>query len=350
MGAHLQSRLLGDPVTKEALQSRMAREGSWTNKSSTIMECEEVFQELELEQHLPLMAANPRYCTTLRVEMTKFKMQAKKVVQEKVLEASQEQARKMVLQGEFARLLEEQQSNVDWQSTMYSLPRGVLAFAARSTSNSLPSPDNLARWKKIVSPRCPLCDKVPCTLFHLLSNCSTSLQQGRYDYRHDSILNYLYSIMRKMRREQVEVYCDLMGSRVNGVTIPPDILTTSSKPDLVLVDRSANPIRVDLVELTVPWDSGAEGARLRKEVRYASLVEDIREKGLQCHHTTLEIGARGLINPRNRGNISWLCSLARERKIKRVTSNLSKLALLGSYCIWVARRSQDWTSGSLLKP
>ena len=148
-----------------------------------------------------------------------------------------------------------------------------------------------------------------------------------------------------------------MGSRVNGVTIPPDILTATSKPDLVLVDRSAqrkqltaNPIRVDLVELTVPWDSGAEGARLRKEARYASLVEDIREKGLQCHHTTLEIGARGLINPRNRGNISWLCSLARERKIKRVTSNLSKLALLGSYCICVARRSQDWTSGSLLKP
>ena len=148
----------------------------------------------------------------------------------------------------------------------------------------------------------------------------------------------------------MEVYCDLMGFRVNGVTIPPDIQTTSSKPDLVLVDRSANPTRVDLVELTVPWDSGAEGARLRKEVRYASLVEDIREKGLQCHHTTLEIGARGLINPRNRGNISWLCSLARERKIKRVISNLSKLALLGSYCIWVAKRSQDWTSGSLLKP
>ena len=148
----------------------------------------------------------------------------------------------------------------------------------------------------------------------------------------------------------MEVYCDLEGARVNGVTIPPDILVTASKPDLVLVDRSATPTRVDLVELTVPWDSGAEGARVRKELRYATLVEDIREQGLQCHHTTLEIGARGLINPRNRGNIAWLCSLAREGKVKRVTSTLSRLALLGSYSIWVARRSQDWTSGSLLKP
>ena len=99
------------------------------------------------------------------------------------------------------------------------------------------------------------------------------------------------------------------------------------------------------MELTVPWDSGAEGASVRKELRYATLVEDIREKGLQCNHTTLEIGARGFINPRNRGNIAWLCSLARERKVKRVTSPLSKQALLGSY----SRSRQDWTSGSLLK-
>ena len=319
-------------------------------KSSTIMECEEVFQQLELEQHLPLMEDNPQYCTTMRVEMRKHKQEAKKIVQDKVLEASQEQARELVLQGEFARLLEEQECNTDWQSMIHCLPRGLLAFAARATSNSLPSPDNLARWKKLVSPKCPLCDKVPCTLFHLLSNCQTSLQQGRYDYRHDSILSYLYSIVRKARREKMEVYCDLDGARVNGGTLPPDILVTASRPDLVLVDRSTTPCSVELVELTVPWDSGAEGARVRKELRYATLVEDIIEKGLKCKHTTLEIGARGLINQRNKTTITWLCSLARERRIQRVTSTLSKLALLGSYCIWVARRSKDWSSGSLLKP
>lgn len=89
---------------------------------------------------------------------------------------------------------------------------------------------------------------------------------------------------------------------------------------------------------------------MRKELRYAALVEDIIEKGLKCKHTTLEIGARGLINQRNKTTITWLCSLAKERRIQRVTSTLSKLALLGSYCIWVARRSKDWSSGSLLKP
>ena len=79
-------------------------------------------------------------------------------------------------------------------------------------------------------------------------------------------------IVRKARREKLEVYCDLDGARVNGGTLPPDILVTASRPDLVLVDRSTTPCSVELVELTVPWDSGAEGARVRKELRYATLV------------------------------------------------------------------------------
>ena len=146
------------------------------------------------------------------------------------------------------------------------------------------------------------------------------------------------------------VYCDLQGSRVNGGTIPPNILLNSSKPDLVLVDRSTTPVRVDLVELTVPWDSGAEGAKLRKEVRYASLVQDIKEGGFQCFHTTLEVGVRGHITPRNKSTLTWLCSLAKEKKGSRFITTTSKLALLGSYSVWVARRSPDWTAGNLLKP
>ena len=109
-------------------------------------------------------------------------------------------------------------------------------------------------------------------------------------------------------------------------------------------------VNVDLVDFTIPWDSGAEGARARKEVRYASLVEDIKEKGYSWYHTTLEVGVRGHINPRNQSTLTWLCSLARERKISKFISTTSKLALLGSYSIWVARRSPDWSAGNLLKP
>ena len=142
--------------------------------------------------------------------------------------------------------------------------------------------------------------------------------------------------------------CDLAGSRVNGVTLPPDVIITDRKPDLVIIDRSSN--KVNLVKLTVPWDSGTEGAKQRKEERYDSLVEDIKEKGFKCSHTTLEIGSRGLITQRNKSTLIWLCNLVKERKISNVISNCSKLALLGSYSLWVARHSKDWIPGLSYNP
>ena len=56
-----------------------------------------------------------------------------------------------------------------------------------------------------------------------------------------------------MKGDQVKVYCDLDGGRVNGVTIPSDIILTTSKPDLVIVDRFVTPPILDLIELTIPW-------------------------------------------------------------------------------------------------
>ena len=211
LGAHIQSSILGDPDTQEAIKNRLARERQWTNKSSTTVECQEMFETLDLDQYPPRLQDNPGHVTTIRLEMPVFKAAANVLVKAKVLEASQTQSRELVLQGEFARLLEEEKSCIDWQGLIHSLPRGLLSFAARLTSNTLASPDNLARWRKVVDPRCKLCDHSPCTLFHLLSDCPTALKQGRYDYRHDSVLAYLYSVVRRMKSAQVEVYCDLDG-------------------------------------------------------------------------------------------------------------------------------------------
>ena len=52
-----------------------------------------------------------------------------------------------------------------------------------------------------------------------------------------------------------------------------------------------------------------------KEVRYASLVKDIEEKGFQFFHTNLEVRVRGHITPRNKSTLTWLCSPAKERKV-----------------------------------
>ena len=93
-----------------------------------------------------------------------------------------------------------------------------------------------------------------------------------------------------------------------------------------------------------------ESARLRKDERYEKLTSDIEEQGFKCHKIPLEVGARGLINNRNKGVFTHLCNMMKIRNVSQVLKNCSKLALLGSYVIWNARHSQDWTSGPFLTP
>ena len=77
--------------------------------------------------------------------------------------------------------------------------------------------------------------------------------------------------------EGVEIYADLEGHRVNGVTLPSDIAITGLKPDLVIINRKSSPPEVRLAELTVPWDTSAcmDAALTRKTDRYKDLCHNM---------------------------------------------------------------------------
>ena len=51
--------------------------------------------------------------------------------------------------------------------------------------------------------------------------------------------------------DHIKVYADLEGHKVNGGTIPQEMVVTSSLPDLVIVDNSTPVKTVYLFELTV---------------------------------------------------------------------------------------------------
>ena len=121
----------------------------------------------------------------------------------------------------------------------------------------------------------------------------------RFEWRHNNIVNQLHPLFTAQRLEGVEVYADLDGHRVNGVTIPSDIAMTAQKPDLVIVNRKSKEVK--LVELTVPWDTTANmaAAMTRKTERYNELTTTIQGNGFKCLNIPLEIGTRGVMNTRN---------------------------------------------------
>ena len=125
---------------------------------------------------------------------------------------------------------------------------------------------------------------------------------------------------------------------------------SAQKPDLVIIKRKTKEVK--LIELTVPWDTTTNmaSALQRKATRYEILVAEINGNGYKCSNIPLKIGTRGVVNSRNKGVLTELCHWMKVAKVSQVTKTCSKLALLGSYTIWNARHSLDWSSGGYLTP
>ena len=172
----------------------------------------------------------------------------------------------------------------------------------------------------------------------------------RYEWRHDGVLAFLYSTLIENKPDGFTVYADIEGAKVNGGTIPPEIMITTSRPDIVIINTNTNPTSVMLVELTIPFTSNIEAANRRKRERYEFLTSDINEAGYKCNNLPLEVGSRGYITARNRETLIYLCHTFGIRKFQQVIKNSSKLALLGSYAIFLARSAPDWSGSGVLKP
>ena len=147
----------------------------------------------------------------------------------------------------------------------------------------------------------------------------------------------------KHKKEEVTVYADLNGWRVNGGTVPPDLALTEQIPDLVIIDKSTAPTKVVLLELTVPWDSSNafQAAFDKKTERYERLADDLKRKGCTTHNISLEVGCRGVINFWNHGVLGNLAALVGLRGLQKLKGTLGRIALLGSYRIWLTRKTTE---------
>ena len=64
---------------------------------------------------------------------------------------------------------------------------------------------------------------------------------------------YLYKMLMEKKPDGVVIYADVDGAKVNGGTIPPDMVVTIQRPNLVIIDNNTSPASVILVELTIPF-------------------------------------------------------------------------------------------------
>ena len=79
------------------------------------------------------------------------------------------------------------------------MPPNLLLFCLGASYNVLPSPNNL-KWRQLES-RCFLCHKDVCTISHILGARKIFLQQGRFTFRHDSVLQHLLLVLKSFLKD-----------------------------------------------------------------------------------------------------------------------------------------------------
>ena len=208
----------------------------------------------------------------------------------------------------------------------------------------MPTLDNLKRWGKRVNDRCPFCGNIQ-TLLHVLSNCSTSLDQGRYTWRHNSVLLSIVKSLRRNLNDGFSLFSDLEGFHApHGGVVPPHILVTNLKPDLFIVNETKR--EVILFELTCPWERNIDRDHVYKEAKYAPLVADL-SRNFAVFQYSVEVSARGLITKQNKARLKAFAMKScdvRNAELKGLINNCSKASLLSSFSIFLARNEPSWSS------
>ena len=220
-----------------------------------------------------------------------------------------------------------------------------MKFRLSSCLDTLPTLVNLQQWGKSSSNLCPHCHNRH-TTNHILNCCDSFLNQGRYTWRHDNVIHYIINLLNKISNT---VYSDIPGfsTSANG-TIPPNICVTSEKPDIVIIDEVKK--TVDIYELTVPFDTRIDKAHDLKMDKYSHFLTDINSN-YTATVTAFEVSSRGQITRDNKLRLRKLHKLTDNSvKFKTFVKNISGLAILSSYYIFVSRKEVSWSDPTTLSP
>ena len=198
------------------------------------------------------------------------------------------------------------EADLSWNALLCALPHELFKFLINSTHNILSTPDNLKRWgKTIVDIKCSLCGSAGTTLKHILNGCPMALNQGRFTWRHDNILQYLVKELqpkidkinssnnpnksikdsfikfvkegRKATKKKSSYKPGLLYTANDWIItydkshdpliFPPHIVQTSLRPDLIVHSNTTR--QVILIELTLPTEDNITDWYAKREEKYS---------------------------------------------------------------------------------
>ena len=227
--------------------------------------------------------------------------------------------------------------NSSWCKVLDALPRNLYSYVVRYLSNCLANGTNAVKWGITNSAKCLFCDENQ-TLQHVVSTCKSSLHDGRWNWRHDSILINIARMISKI--QDVNVYCDVTDSEFQT----PSVITgDEERPDIVFV----NARKCYILELTVGFETNIQKNSERKKKKYADLVKRL-EKDYDVTYFDLSMGAIGTIGTESEEIRDMFEELGLEKgDCDYLIRKIINVCIRSTYYIF-CQRNKQWESPGLL--
>jgi len=123
------------------------------------------------------------------------------------------------------------------------------------------------------------------TLGHVISGCNIAMQQGKYTWRHDSVLKAIATILSPIVRP-TEVFCDCDPLLFKSPSI---ISGNKYRPDLIIKLPES---KLLILELTVGYETNLKVNFDRKQEKYLTLIEELN-KAYDVKYVNLSMGSIG---------------------------------------------------------
>ena len=221
----------------------------------------------------------------------------------------------------------------------------------------------------------PRCSREIQTPRHVLSSSTVSLEQGRYSYRHNLLLQELATHLLKFP------YTSKANFDIPGLRNPPDWMVNDLsllRPDgwvqlknvcEYIIDFFCHPPsplahaptvpflyqspgagdtvrgedqreKILIIELTIPWEENLAEAHRRKRNKYSQLMFKRRAEKVPCCSIVFEIGACLMPNTTS-SRVS--VPFHGEEEASSCVQHMIRSAIFGSYVIWTRREDPAWS-------
>ena len=224
-----------------------------------------------------------------------------------------------------------------WSTVQQNMPKNIFNFMIKYLNNTLATRKNLFKWSLSDSPSCSCCLH-PETLQHDVSSCRSYLEDGRYTWRHNSVLLFIAKSFSSI--QHCLVYADL------PFFPSPSLITGDSlRPDLALIAPDNS---LYVLELTVGFETNIEINSNRKATKYRPLLLDLKPRYREINFVDISMGALGILESSADSLLQMMKELGIDNSTQKVIiKKIMKIAVRCTYYVF-CRRNKAWTNPELL--